>query len=444
MRMADTKKIRVLHSIAGLLREAFFNTPRNLLHIIFLSIKRFIRDKRLLWAASLTYTTIFSLIPLLSVVFFLFKVFGGFSDFASLVRPYIYKTLAPGAQEKVITVINDLVDNINFATIGAFGTAVLIISVVLLLSEIEYALNEIWIAKNKRSVLYRVAIYWTSLTVGPLLLAVALVMIATLQSYKAVKVIEMYMNVDLFARLPYLLVWIAFTGLYIFMPGTKVKFKSALLGGVIAGTLWHLAGSGFTLYTTKFVFYYPLVYGPLAAIPLFLLWLFISWILFLLGAEIAYHHEHFAFYSAVSHIPQLSTRDREHLTLKILFFIAQRFLCAETPPSLYLIADALNIPAHLAEDLIAPFLKHGIILESSRRRRGYVFSKDLVTIKLADIMDILCRETVLPESYYQDGVGQFLKENAPALHQTDSSGIHDKNLKELLLEMEPGLIRENS
>ena len=188
--MAAKQLLRIISIAWAFLRNAVISVPIDFIHILILSVRRFISEKRLLWAASLTYTTIFSLIPLLSVVFFLFKVFGGFTDLENTVRPFVYKTLAPGAQEKVITTINGLVDSINFSNIGAFGTVVLIISVVLLLGEMEYALNEIWVTKEKRPVFYRIAIYWTSLTVGPLLLAASLVIVATLQSYKAVKIIE--------------------------------------------------------------------------------------------------------------------------------------------------------------------------------------------------------------------------------------------------------------
>jgi len=263
--------------------------------IIFLSFKRFYTQKRILWATSLTYTTIFSLVPLLSVLFFVFNIFGDLSELKSLIQPYIYKTLAPGAQEKVLNIIDNLVNNINFSTIGILGSFVLIISVFLLLFEIEYALNEIWIIKHKTSIISRAAIYWTVLTTGPLILAVSLFIIATLQNYVA-NIIETYINPDIFLSLSYILIWIAFSGIYYLMPGTRVRLKSALFGGIIAGTFWKISGFGFTLYTTHFFFYYPKIYGSLAAIPMFLLWLFLCWILFLLGAEMTYLHQNYPSY----------------------------------------------------------------------------------------------------------------------------------------------------
>ncbi len=437
--MTADRQPEVFRTISTLLHAVLLEAPRKLFYILFLSVKRFFHDKRLLWAASLTYTTIFSLVPLLSVVFFLFKVFGGLSDLQSLVRPYIYRTIAPGAQEKVIATLNSLVESINFSTIGALGTGVLVVAVILLLSEMEYALNEIWMTRNRRPLFYRIAMYWTSLTVGPLLLAVSLVMMATLQSSNAMKIVEGYINIDLFSRLPYFLVWIAFTGLYIFMPGAKVKLSAALTGGFIAGTLWHLAGKAFTIYTTQFVFYYPLVYGPLSAIPILLLWVFISWMLFLLGAEIAYHCDHYAFYQTVSHPMRLNYEDRENLTLRMLLFIAGHYLRSLPPPPLQMIAEKLRIPIHLTEELILPLRAGGILVESTHQHRALVFGRDLRTITIAEILNIVRCDSSLPPSYHADAVGRFLQQNIHTPYPREAGGIGQKNLKELLLEVEPEL-----
>ena len=435
--MGVKQQSALFSTASAVLRKTLLEAPQKLLYIMFLSLKRFYHDKRLLWAASLTYTTIFSLIPLLSVVFFLFKVFGGLSDLQGLVRPYVYKTIAPGAQEKVITTLNSLVESINFSTIGALGTGVLIISVVLLLGEMEYALNEIWMTRNRRPLFYRIAMYWTSLTVGPLFLAASLVIMATLQSSNALKVVEAYINIDFFSWLPYFLGWIAFTGLYVFMPGTRVKFSSALIGGFIAGTLWHLAGKGFTVYTTRFVFYYPLIYGPLSAIPLFLLWVFISWMLFLLGAEIAYQYDHYEFYQAVSYPVLLNHEDREHLSLRMLLFIARRYLSSLPPPSLQMIAQELRMPVHLAEELSLPLRAGGVIVESSHHQRTFVLGRDPASITVAEILNLVRCHSSLPASHYNDAVGQFLQQNIHTPYPRITGGIGEKNLKELLLEVEP-------
>lgn len=370
--------------------------------VIIFAFRRFYAEKRLLWAASLTFTTIFSLIPLLSVLFFVFNIFGNLSELKSLIQPYIYKTLAPGAQETVLNLINNLVENINFGTIGIFSSTVLIISVFLLLFEIEYALNEIWLIKHNLSIASRAAIYWATLTIGPLILAVSLFIIVTLQSYNLVRSIELYINPKVFSFLSYVLIWIAFTGIYFFMPGTKVRMSSAVFGGVIAGSFWKAGGFMFSIYTSKFFFYYPKVYGSLAAVPMFLLWIFLCWILFLLGAEITYLHQNSAFYVQSYKLPELNLQNKLYGTLLIMFFIAKRFLGDQKPPSLQKIAYSLNIPVHLVRELIEPLIKCGIIMESRSKSSCFIPGRPLSRIRLWEIIDKVNEKDIFNDIFYNN------------------------------------------
>ena len=183
------------------LSTSFFNTTQ----WISLSIKAFYRNRCVLWAAALTYTTVFALIPLLAVTFSLFHAFGGLKELEEKIRPLI--------------------------------------------------LNEIWGLKKHRPFFYRLALYWTAITVGPPLLALSIGIPATLSSYQAVGWLENYINLDFFTFLPYILIWCAFTGLYTFLPNTKVRFLPAAIGGIMGGTIWQIAGIGFTLYTSKILVY---------------------------------------------------------------------------------------------------------------------------------------------------------------------------------------------
>jgi len=411
-----------------------FKRLNKYISILALSFKRFYVERRVLWATSLTFTTIFSLIPLLSVSFIFFSVFDYLSEFQTIIQPYIYKTLAPGAQEKVITIINDLVANIDFHTIGVFGSAVLIISVFLLLFEIEYALNEIWLISSKLSIIARAAVYWAALTIGPLLVAVSLFIVTTLHSFKAVKFIEEHIYLDLFSRLSYVLIWIALTILYYVIPGTKVRLKSALFGGVIAGAIWQLTGYAFTVYTSKFFFYYPKVYGSLAAIPLFMLWLFFCWVVFLLGAEMTYFHQNFHFYSKTlkKFIP---VRDKkEDITLMILLFISRKFLKDEQPPTQSAIADNLTIPVHIISEFMSPLVKHGILIESAGDQNRFVPAKPLSKIKLSHIFDIIYEEASLSNTYFDSCKDEACIKMLKFLHSQPLDHFYTKSIEELLVE----------
>ncbi len=279
------------------MRETFFSfllrQLKKALIIIFLSVKSFYTEKRFLWAISLTYTSIFSLIPLLSVVFILFNIFGDLSKLKHLVQPIVYKVLAPGSQAVVLNTLDEIVNSIHFGSIGIYSALFLVVSFFLLIFEMEYVIRDIWKTKNKLSIVLRATIYWTVITVFPLLLSVLIFIAAKLHKYKAIQIIETYIDPHIIPTLTYGIVWISFIFVYFFMAGTKVKLRSAVFGGIIAGISWQTAGWLFTIYTSKFFYYYPKVYGPLAAIPLFLLWLFLCWIIFVIGAEISYFHQNY-------------------------------------------------------------------------------------------------------------------------------------------------------
>ncbi|MCX8043765.1 MAG: YihY family inner membrane protein [Desulfobacterota bacterium] len=359
----------------------------NAISIIGLALRRFYQEKRLLWAASLTFTTMFALVPLLSVLFFVFNVFGDLSQLKALIQPYVYKLIAPGAQQDVLNIINDLVEHVDFKTIGIFSSSAVVVSVFLLLFEIECSLNEIWLIRKRISMLSRAALYWVLLTVGPLLVAVSLFIIVSLQSYQLVRSIEFFVEPQIIAYASYGLMWIAFTALYYFMPGTRVRFWSALFGGIVAGTIWKIAGFLFSLYTSRFLFYYPKIYGSLAAVPIFMLWIFFCWIVFLLGAEITYLHQHRRFYQNALSGTWLNPSTRRYITLLIMLWIARRFREAQPLLTIASIADATGIPPHLIQDIVEPLLKTSLLVAAPGYNAPLAPGKPITHITVGDILD---------------------------------------------------------
>jgi len=401
------------------------------LKISFFALQRFFAEKRLLWAASLTYTTIFSLIPLLSVLFFVFNVFGSLAEIKTMVQPYIYKTLAPWAQEKVITILNDLVNNIDFSTIGVFSASLLIVSVFLLLFEIEYALNEIWLIQKRPSTLSRVAIYWALLTIGPVLIALSLFIFVTFQVYIPIIVIETYVSSHGVALLSYILILSAFTSIYFLMPGTSVSFTSALVGGAFAATLWKISGIAFSIYSSRFFFYYPKIFGPLAAIPLFLLWIFLCWMLFLLGAELTFMHQNRFFYTTSYKTPSMRGDLREYYTLIVFLFIAKEFNKQTKPVLLNKIAMELKIPYPILHELLESMIGYGILIESLKPKNCFMPGKPLDKIMLAEIRTAIHQTAAIPESPTTTN-GDSLHKTASYILSATAADADIKSLKDII------------
>ncbi len=411
------------------LSTSFFNTTQ----WISLSIKDFYRNRCILWAAALTYTTVFALIPLLAVTFSLFHAFGGLKELEEKIRPLILKVLVPGAQEKLITTIDSLIERLNAGAIGAVGTVLVFLAAIFLIGQLEMILNEIWGLKKHRPFFYRLALYWTAITVGPPLLALSIGIPATLSSYQAVSWLENYINLDFFTFLPYILIWCAFTGLYTFMPNTKVRFLPAAIGGIMGGTIWQIAGIGFTLYTSR-VLVYSKIYGSLGVIPLFFLWLFISWSVFLLGAELSFTFQNFRLLRNGLKVHSPSYKEREYLSLRILIAVGKNFLAEKNPLTFKGIAKQLNLPLHLTKELISSLLDSNLLIElDGYEQEAYIPARSLDAIRMSDVIcTVKGNQRLSTESGEDKIILELLTSGDKKLEEFSGN----KNLREILDDLE--------
>src|SRR5512136_3196428 len=247
------------------------------LQVITLVIRDFWYDQCLLHAAALTFTTILSLVPFFALTFALLKGFGVHNK----VEPLILNKVAAGSQEtvdKIITYIN----NTNMTSMGAIGLVALVLTVVSVLGNIEEAFNVIWGVKETRTFYRKFSDYLSVVITGPLLLLAAVSITTSLQSQWIVKwlVEKSYLGdalLSLFRLAPYVTIWLALVFLYIFIPNTRVNFRSALFGGVLAGTIWQLAQWGYIHFQVG-VAKYNAVYGTLSLLPLLMVWIYTSWL----------------------------------------------------------------------------------------------------------------------------------------------------------------------
>ena len=375
--------------------------------VILLALKGFGKDQCALWATALTYTTVFATVPLLAVAFSIFHAFGGLKSLEELIRPHILRLIVPGDQEKVIALIGSIIDSIDAGTIGIVGSAALIITAVLLLCELEISLNNIWGIKVHRRFLHRVAIYLISITIGPLFLAIASLITVTLANSRAARMIESYVDVDFLSLLPYFFIWIAFIGLYLFMPNTRVKFKSALLAGMIGGTLWQIAGWGFSLYTSRVVAY-SAIYGSLGIIPIFLCWIFISWFLFFLGAEICFYHQNLAYYRNGIKEGEINHWERNLLILKVLLSLGRKYYRGENPSSLREISEETRISGALIENLLRSLIEKGVIIEIKEQERLYLLGRKLDNLRVREVIECFREGLGSPPALMDDKEGKYI------------------------------------
>ena len=360
----------------------------SLLKIGFMVIRDFIENLVNLEAMALAFKTLLSLAPLLAVIFSILKGFGVHNR----MEPALAEALAPlGEKGKEVTAyLIGFVDKMSAGALGSIGLVTLFITVLSLMGTIEQAFNRIWHVKSSRKLTRRFSDYLSVILVGPVLVVAALTITATLQSNAFVQKmisLEPFGTVILtFLKfVPYFTLWGAFTFLYFLVPNTRVKLTSALVGGLVAAVLWQTVGWGFTVFVASSTRYYA-IYSSFALLLLFLLWLHVGWVIVLLGAQVAYAHQHFRFYEGERELLVNSPAGREKLALHMMFLIGRNFFHGLDPLNVTALANQLYLPAGLVRDFMETFRQSRLVLPVADEET-FVLARDPERISIKEILD---------------------------------------------------------
>jgi len=247
--------------------------------------RRFDEDRCLEMASSLAFTTILSLVPLITVVLTTASALPVSASLVEHINQFVAANMLP---QKFGEVIVGYVDQFiaNAARLTAVGIAMLVSTAVALLYTIERTFNSIWRVGRARNAGRRLLMYVAILTLGPVLIGLSL----SITSYVVTVSLGLTADVPgagdaILWLAPLLLTIAAFALLYFAVPAAAVAPGHALVGGIVAGVLFELMKRGFALYLSQ-VHTYAMVYGAFATVPLFLLWIYLSWVVTALGAVV--------------------------------------------------------------------------------------------------------------------------------------------------------------
>jgi len=252
--------------------------------------QRFTRHQVLLRASALSFDTALGVVPLLALVFVGLKL-AGIQD---LLGPFLLNQLA-GDYQDAGTRILEYVDNVRVGSLGFFGLAALLASLFFLLESVSDAFNAIWDIKEQRSLLRRCINYLVLICAAPLLLAAAFGMTTLFQSQTLVQwfIVSSPISKEvllLFKVTPFLCIALVLMLAYLLLPAVKVRFNSALVGGLLSGVVWQAAHWAYFRFQFGVV-RYNAMYGALALLPFLLIWIYTSWLLVLLGFELVRCHQ---------------------------------------------------------------------------------------------------------------------------------------------------------
>jgi membrane protein len=397
--------------------------------------RSFVRNRCPVRAAALSYTTLLALIPLLAVAISVTssllknqgeeKIYEAIDKLVSSVMPPATMTLntngaaalnltptmsfdlsptnsiAPtsslspagadtrvdAAQKEAAQRIHEFIQNTRSGALGVIGMLLLVSVAIRMLANVESTFNDIWGVMRGRNWLWRIVLYWTTITLGPLLIVGALGLAGGLHLQATRNLIaKMPLIGDVaFEFLPLVVLWLAFTLVYLVVPNTRVRFGAAFIGGIVGGSLWHLNNVFGFLYVSRVVTNSK-IYGGLGLVPVFMVGLYFSWVILLFGAQVAYAFQNRQSYLQDKVVENVNQRGREFIALRLMTLIGQRFQHSEPAATLQQISTALGIPTKLVQQVLQPLTAARLVTETAGAEPAYLPARPLDAINAHHVL----------------------------------------------------------
>jgi len=332
---------------------------------LYLSVQFFTTKRTIDSASALTYSTMLAIVPICAVVFAIARGFG----FSSHIETWFRNALSsqPQAAEAILGFVNSYLIHAKSGVILGIGLIFMLWTVLMLIRNIEQTFNNIWQVTVERSLSRTITDYLAMLFLMPIFIVlisgVSLFMATISQQINSTILLGPMVKLSIDV-MPYVLMVTVFTGLYIFMPNTHVKLKSAIVPGIVAGVAMQLLQFVY-IHSQLFLSSYNAIYGSFAALPLFMLWLQLSWSICLFGAEMCYANQNLEEFAFLAKTEELSHRYRILLSALLLGKICQRFKEGKRPYTPVELKLETGIPTHIINDLLHSLSKINMVVASS-------------------------------------------------------------------------------
>ncbi len=367
-----------------------------ILRIILVSLRGFNEDKCSLRASALTFYSLLSIVPVFAMIFGVAKGFG----LDKVLEKQLMEKI-PAQNEIITNVINfshSLLENTKGGLIAGVGVALLFWTVIKVLGNIERSFNDIWGIKSMRSIMRRFTDYLSVMLICPVLLILASSVTVFINTQTKM-ITQKVSLLGAFAPgisflldfLPYTVIWVVFSFIYVFIPNTKVNMRSGILAGIIAGTVYQLMQWAYVHFQVG-VAKYNAIYGSFAALPLFLVWLQMSWRILLLGAEISFAHQNVDTYEFEPDCLSASRAFKNQLALMIVNLLSKNFVAGKKALTAHEISHLLGIPIRLMRDIIFELTETGILAavhHETNRVPAYQPALDVHILSIKYVIDAL-------------------------------------------------------
>lgn len=410
----------------------------NAIRVLIASIQDFTKDDCVIRASALTYYTLLTIVPVLAMAFGIAQGFG----FEKNLEQQIMASFK--GQEEIITQIFTFVSAMLERTRGGLmagiGVVLLLYYVFRIMWNIERTMNVIWKVAKTRPAVRKLTDYMTLMILGPLMVILS----GSLNVYLKTTVERITNDYEVFDSfspllstpvrlLPYVMIWLVLTLVYVVMPNKKVKFLPALIAGILAGTAYQLTQWGYITFQVG-VSNMNAIYGSFAALPLFLIWLQLSWTIILFGAEIAHSIQTMDTHEQYKDAQKLSPHYKQLLTLYVLHTIIQQFKNEVAPLSADEIAEKLDLPIQTVNESIKKLSAAKIIASTQEDKYEplkYLPARDTEKLTIAHILDLLDKNGVNALNMDKSSILGQLEDALVGLAEVGEKSTHNVTLKHL-------------
>ncbi len=338
-------------------------------------------------SAALTFYTLMSVVPIAALIFGVVKGFGfelSFEEYLYMEFPQ-YKDLI----DLILDFANNLLARTKGGLIASVAFVTLVWAVMRVFGNAEKAFNNIWEVRKSRSLARKLSDYLSVVFIAPILWIIsnslAIYIKSNIADYSNSFLLDIVYAIASLAT-----IWVMFTFLYTVMPNTKVRLRSAIPAGIIAGTAFQLFQVGY-VYAQTWMTSYNAIYGSFAALPLFLIWMQSSWQILLAGGELTYAYQNISKYEQERESLHMSYDHRQKVLVASMQVAIRHFLDKQEPVTSEIIAGELNMPLRIVRDVVFDLERAGLLSavqnNKDERINLYIPSRDVHAITISDVVD---------------------------------------------------------
>jgi membrane protein len=408
------------------------------LRVLSVAFKGFKDDRVSLQASALTYYCLLSIVPVVALIFGIAKGF----DMQGKLQTQLTKSLE--GQEQVIEYVmgfaRNMLDNTKGGVIAGVGVVILLWSVMKVLGNIEVAFNDVWEIKVARNWVRKFTDYFSIMLIAPVLFILSSSVTVFLgsgidtaaQNVGAVGYVAPYMHA-LLEFIPFVLIWLTLTFIYMVIPNTKVNFKSAFVAGIIGGTIF-VFWQEIYVWAQVILTSYNKVYGSFAALPLFLIWLNTSWLIVLFGAEISFAEQNVEDYSYKINTSNIGGWLKQSLMLMVMQQLIKSFVDDGQSLSSQSISARLDIPSKNTKQILEVLLSCRLVSQVKTEEDGvfnYQPAQDVNTLTVNYVLNKIDEFGIGGDAYKDDPVFNNINKSLISFNDLINKSDANKLIKDL-------------